>query len=141
MKLVKVIIAMSVACLFAIGYQASSANAATWHSGTPSALQGKWRQKTVIKDGGSQHVSYNRVSITKKSVETNSFGSMPDLFTHIKWRKAGHHIYVLHARRFIDGYQHKIHTLTIKQVSHNRMYMHLDGHTCFSSKHHLFDRY
>lgn len=139
MKFTKVILTMTFACLFTIGYQTCTTSAATWHTGTPTALQGKWQQKSSNHDGN--HAYYNKVSITKKSLETTYFGGMPDLFTHIKWHKVSHNTYVLHARRFIDGYQHKIHRLTIKRISHNRMYMHLDGHTYFSSRHHLFNRY
>lgn len=133
MKFIKILITVLTAFLLGMTYQVANSNATAWHSGTPAALRGHWKQKTYIRDGNVKHVYYNKVVISKKIVESQSFGSMPDQFTHIKWRKLNHNTYLLHARRFIDGYNHKIHRLTIKKTSHNRMYMHLDGHAYLSS--------
>lgn len=138
-KLLLGLIGLSLGLMLAFG-TSTSISAASWHRGTPVALRGHWKQKTYISDGKSRMVYYDKISISKKTLEANYFGGMPDKFTHIKWHKVSHNTYVLHARRFIDGY-HKIHRLTIKKTSHNRMYLHLDGHNYLSSRHKEFIKY
>ncbi|WCJ52427.1 hypothetical protein OKF32_03600 [Lentilactobacillus buchneri] len=63
MKFTKMILTMVFVCLFAIGYQTSTTSAATWHAGTPTALQGKWQQKSSNHDGN--HAYYNKVSLLR----------------------------------------------------------------------------
>ncbi|MEE8823422.1 hypothetical protein LASUN_10340 [Lentilactobacillus sunkii] len=139
-KLLLGMIALSLGLVFTFN-NSTNVNAASWHRGTPIALRGHWKQKTYISDGNSKTVYYNKISITQKMVEADYFGSMPDEFTHIRWRKLNHNTYLLHARRFIDGYNHKIHKLTIRRTSRNRMYLHLDGHSYLSNRHKEFIKY
>lgn len=135
-KLLLGMIALSLGLTLAFD-SSTNVNAASWHRGTPVALRGHWKMKTHSIGG----IYYDKVSITKKMVRADYFGSMPDEFTHIRWRKLNHNTYMLHARRFIDGYNHKIHRLTIKRTSHNRMYLHLDGHSYLSNRHKEFIKY
>ena len=141
MKLTKLLLTFLTALIVALCYQEVVRSASSWHPGTPTALRGNWKQKSAVSDGGTRHGYDNKVKIAKHSLEATYFGGMPDLFTHIKWRRINHNTYALHARRFSDGYNHKVHRLTIKRISHNRMYMHLDGHSYFSTRHKPFVRY
>lgn len=113
------------AFLVGTGETATTVTAATWHNGTPAVLRGKWQTRTIHTPLGSDS---SKATISKRNLTFNYFGSMPDKFTHVKWRKLNHHTYRFKAWRFIDGYQHRTHTITIKRTSQNTFYSHLDGH-------------
>ncbi|WP_283678375.1 hypothetical protein [Lentilactobacillus sp. Marseille-Q4993] len=114
----------------------TNAHAAKWHSGMPSALKGKWKTRTIKRTIGSDT---NRLLVTNKKMEFATMMGMPDQFENLKWSKNGKATYTVKARRFIDGFK-RHHTMKIKKISKNRMYVVLDGKKFLSSRSNLFAR-
>ncbi|MCT3398881.1 hypothetical protein [Lentilactobacillus hilgardii] len=118
------VITICAAFLVGVNMTVISSHAAGWHSGTPYALRGHWRTKTIHQKGNMKTTS--KAAIGANKIEFNYFGSMPDIFAHIKWHKFSQQVYILKARRFLDSYQ-KVYQITIKRPAKNKMWVYLDG--------------
>lgn len=79
-----VIIVISVVGLSTLVPITQTAQAATWHKGTPKVLRGKWRVKHVS-------TSTERLQITKSRVYLYSAGSFN--LKNVKYKKTGAHSY------------------------------------------------
>ncbi|CAJ1224640.1 hypothetical protein [Lactiplantibacillus xiangfangensis] len=88
----------------------TTAQAATWHKGTPKVLRGKWRIK---------HVStrVDRLKVTKKRVYLYSSG--PFHLKNIKYKKTGAHSYKV--RGYEYTYLHAKTTISFKKIKGHKI--------------------
>jgi len=101
------------------GSGAISANAASWHKGTPTSLQGKWRTNW-------QHVGHGKkrvlTKITKKNVTSieQAYHGPSDMTrptaTSAKYKYLGHHTYQITGKLLSTTY-----TFKAKWYSHNKI--------------------
>lgn len=108
-----------------------SANAATWHRGTPSFLRGKYR-KHIGSIGWPHKVkNYDWVTIGKNSIVQEAGGGDPAGINHMKYTYVGHHTYKFKGNLMIYGPQtvyaqikYSGNKIAIKQgyVSHHKIH-------------------
>jgi len=73
------------------GVASSTANAATWHSGTPKALRGNWQRQ--YRDQGTKIVMHFKVSA--KTIHLSRVKSAETSWTNLKYQKVGKNTYKL----------------------------------------------
>lgn len=94
-------------------YTSSSANAATWHRGTPKALRGNWRDSTHKV---WFHIRKSEIDMYNSYTPGGKFGQG---YNRLKYKYVGHHTYKF--KMFDMKYQHYT-TDTWRYVTHNRLY-------------------
>ncbi|OLF66254.1 hypothetical protein ADT67_12485 [Levilactobacillus brevis] len=87
-----------------------TAQAATWHKGTPKALRGKWRVKHVP-------TSTERLHITKSHVYYFSVG--PYYLKNVTYKKVNHNSYKV--RGYEYTYRLQYDTMKFKVINHNHI--------------------
>lgn len=73
------------------GVAATTADAATWHSGTPKALRGKWQR--TYKDQGTKIVMHFEVNA--KTIHLTRKHSATSTWSQLKYQKVGKRTYKL----------------------------------------------
>ena len=105
-----VIIAISVVGLSILTPVSQTAQAATWHKGTPRVIRGKWRMYPTP-------VSVQHLNIVKDHVRYYSVG--PWYLNNVSYKKTGSHKYLV--RGYEYTYLFKKSYATFKIKNHNKI--------------------
>ena len=122
------LIVTAIASLGFLGAVTTSTQAATWHKGTPTALRGHWKDKTINIGkyfGMKKFDSYESVRVRKSSVNAYLTQSAGWHITDTKWKADGKTAYTIVVRNELN----KLHQarFTFKRVGHGYVHVYYDG--------------
>lgn len=104
-----------------LGLSLTTAQAASWHTGTPAILRGNWNSNAKTEtDHGRKVIVYYSLSFTKKTVGNSATINKKTLEFRIRpvqYRKTGKHTYLIRTL-FVDS-QGTI--LNVKQINKKKI--------------------
>lgn len=103
-----------------------NASAHTWWDGTPSAVKGYWRTRSVyLKDiGMNNHAS---IKATSHTITFAYSASSRITLKSTYWRKIGSNSYTIHGAMVQDdNFDHRI---TVKKIGPYYLHAYFDGHS------------
>ncbi|MBU9788810.1 hypothetical protein KTE19_11505 [Lentilactobacillus sp. IMAU92037] len=123
-------LSLLIAVPLAIGSVSTTTNAkaATWHTGTPTAFQGHWRNKTVNIGkyfGMKKLYSHESVRVKSNRIDASLTQSAGWHLTNTKWRKINSHAYTIKGKNALN----ELHTgrFTFNKVSGKQVKIYYDG--------------
>ncbi|MGF2385866.1 hypothetical protein [Lentilactobacillus otakiensis] len=118
----------AVASLGFLGAATATTQAATWHQGTPTALRGHWKDKTINigKYFGTENVySYESVRVRKSSVNVYLTQSRGWGIRNTKWKRVGSNAYTITGiSKFTKSSPARF---TFKRVGHGYVHVYYNG--------------
>ncbi|KRK98845.1 hypothetical protein FD04_GL000586 [Secundilactobacillus odoratitofui DSM 19909 = JCM 15043] len=108
-----------------MGSSSLSANAATWHNGTPSKIRGHWEDQDVyVGKLFHNEIKYAHMSFTisKKTVDIHIGQSVDTIIRHPKWRYLGKGSYTIKGKTMYGNGR-----FTVKRISSSRVYGYYNG--------------
>ncbi|MEE8843119.1 MAG: hypothetical protein SOH70_03480 [Lentilactobacillus sunkii] len=119
-----------VATIASLGFfgAATTAQAATWHNGTPTALRGHWKNKTINIGryfGMKKFYSYESVRVKKNSVNAYLTQSAGWHIKNTKWKHVGSKAYTIVGTNELNELRKA--RFTFKRVGHGYVHIYYDG--------------
>ncbi|KRL56269.1 hypothetical protein FC95_GL001483 [Lentilactobacillus kefiri DSM 20587 = JCM 5818] len=108
---------------------ATTTQAATWHHGTPAALRGDWKDKTINigkRFGIKKWYSYESAQVKKTSVRAHLTQSTGWYITNTKWKYVGSNAYMIVGTNEISELP-EVARFTFKRVGHSYVHIYYNG--------------
>lgn len=119
-----------VATIASLGFlgAATTTQAATWHNGTPTALRGHWKNKTINVGkyfGMKKLYSYESVRVRKNSINAYLTQSQGWGIRNTKWKYVGSNAYtIVGINKFTKSNSARF---TFKRVGHGYVHIYYNG--------------
>ncbi|KRM47570.1 hypothetical protein FC51_GL000043 [Lentilactobacillus parabuchneri DSM 5707 = NBRC 107865] len=119
---------VAVSSLGLMGAATMTTQAATWHQGTPTALRGHWKNKTINVGkyfGVKKLYSYESVRVKKNQINASLTQSEGWHITNTKWKSVGANAYTIIGTDMLNQSQQA--RFTFKRVGHGYVHIYYDG--------------